>query len=96
MAEPSVPTPEPPDVDRLWTPADLARYLGLAETTVSRMANAEPHKLPPRVATLFKPRWDPGVCRRWVVENSVVVGVKRKRGRPRKRWDVADGEVAPS
>lgn len=77
------------DEDRLWTPADLARFLGYAESTVARMANAEPDKLPPRVPRLFKPRWVPQVCRDWVLANGVAVGQPRKRGRPRRKVEAA-------
>ena len=77
------------DEDRLWTAADLARFLGYAESTVTRMANAEPHKLPPRVPVLFKPRWVPRVCREWVMAKGVSVDQPRKRGRPRRKEEAA-------
>lgn len=70
--------------DRLWTAADLAHFLGYAESTVVRMVTGEPHKLPPRVTVLRKPRWIPSVCRQWVTENNKPVGGGVKVGRPRK------------
>lgn len=67
----------------LWTPADLARFLGYAESTVVRMASSDPDKLPPRVRALRKPRWVPEVCRQWVLDHSRAE-VKPRIGRPRK------------
>jgi hypothetical protein len=32
---------------KLWTPAELAPYLGLKESTVTRLASVQPHKPPP-------------------------------------------------
>jgi hypothetical protein len=75
--------------ERLWTSAELARFLGLKESTVTRMASMAPHRLPPRVAAMHKQRWSPTVCRRWVEENSVAVGQPRKPGRPRRRVEAA-------
>lgn len=83
------------DTEPLWTNSDLAAYLGLAETTVTRMASMAPHKLPPRVATLHKQRWVPEVCRRWVLENSVAVGQPRKLGRPRRRLEADEPATWP-
>ena len=94
MADPPVPTLETAE-EQLWTAADLARYLGYAESTVTRMANAEPDKLPPRVARLFKPRWVPQVCRDWVRAQGVTVGGRRKRGRPRKRVEADETVIWP-
>ena len=71
--------------DRLWTAADLARFLGYAESTVVRMATGEPHKLPPRVSTLRKPRWVPSVCRRWAADNNKAASGGVKVGRPRRQ-----------
>ncbi len=67
-------------VEPLWTPAELAKFLGYKESTVARMASEEPQKLPPRAPT-SRPRWLPEVCREWAAG-----GPRRapKRGRPRK------------
>lgn len=71
--------------DRLWTAADLARFLGYAESTVVRMVTGEPHKLPPRVSALRKPRWVPSVCRRWAADSDKPVSGGVKVGRPRRQ-----------
>jgi hypothetical protein len=70
-------------VEDLWGPAEVARFLGYAESTVVRMATMEPAKLPPRVAGVTKSRWVPEVCRKWALARSAPVE-KRKIGRPRK------------
>jgi hypothetical protein len=67
----------------LWTPADLARFLGYAESTIIRMASGAPDKLPPRVRGMMKPRWVPGICRQWARDNSRPE-TKVRLGRPRK------------
>jgi hypothetical protein len=67
----------------LWTPADLARFLGYKESTVVRMASMDRERLPPRIRTMSKPRWVPDICRAWVRENSRAE-VKVRVGRPRK------------
>ena len=77
-------TPADAGDDRLWTAADLARFLGYAESTVVRMVTGEPHKLPPRVAPLRKPRWVPSVCRQWVIDNNKPSDGGVKVGRPRR------------
>ena len=66
--------------EALWTPDDLARFLGLRPSSIPSMVSRTPERLPPRVATLTAPRWVPDVCRAWAERNS---GVKRKGGRPR-------------
>lgn len=70
-------------IENLWTPADLAHFLGYKESTVARMASDEPQKLPPRVRSMSKPRWVPEVCRQWVLEQSQPLPRPRV-GRPRK------------
>lgn len=79
--------------DALWTPADLARFLGYAESTVIRMASAEPDRLPPRVAAMHKPRWLPSVAHQWAAQQSGVTAPqeRRKPGRPRRRQEVSHG-----
>jgi hypothetical protein len=71
--------PEP-----LWGPDQLAAFLGYSVKTVIRMASGEPHKLPPRVSGLSKPRWVPELCRQWVVNRSLpTAATGPRRGRPR-------------
>ena len=70
--------------DRLWTPDDLAAFLGYSPSTVIRMASGEPHKLPPRVAQLRKPRWVPEVCREWALGGARSTASAPKAGRPRR------------
>lgn len=66
----------------LWTAADLAVYLCYQESTVARMVSQCPHKLPPRVAGLGKPRWHPEQVEKWALEQSMPE-INRRRGRPR-------------
>lgn len=68
-------------IDRLWTARDLARFLVYSEATVARMVSQAPDKLPPRVAGLGRPRWDPETVRRWVAEQSQG---RSRGGRPRR------------
>lgn len=56
--------------DRLWTARELAQFLCYSESTVTRMVSQAPHKLPPRVSGLAKPRWVPEVARQWAASNS--------------------------
>lgn len=72
------------DMEGLWGPSQLARYLGYAESTVVRMATREPQKLPPRVSAILKPRWVPEVCRKWAEVHSRPAETKARIGRPRK------------
>lgn len=67
--------------ETLWTPDDLARFLGYAPSTVARLVSGQPHRLPPRVAALSKPRWVPQVCREWAMSHAVQ---PPKPGRPRR------------
>lgn len=75
----------PEAVEDLWTPAELAKFLGYAESTITRLTN-KPGALPPRVAGLAKPRWLPSACRQWAQERtgSAAPQPRRKRGRPRR------------
>lgn len=66
--------------DRLWTTRELAAYLNYQESTVAAMVSRSPEKLPPRVASLGKPRWEPGVVRAWA---SRAAHTQAKKGRPR-------------
>lgn len=73
-------------MEQLWTAADLAKYLGYSETTVTRMASSHPDRLPPRVPTSLL-RWVPDVCRKWAMGSAASPpppAPKRKPGRPRK------------
>lgn len=78
--------PQPEPIENTWGPAELARYLGYAESTVIRMASCEPEKLPPRISGMPRhPRWVPEVCRSWAIKRSDrAEQVKKPRGRPRK------------
>lgn len=68
--------------DRLWTPRELARYLGYSESTITRMVSQEPDKLPPRVAALARPRWVPAAAMDWARDSSAAV---RRRTGGRRR-----------
>jgi hypothetical protein len=68
-------------IETLWTPKELGSYLGLSPKTIITLASRAPDRLPPRVAVMSSPRWEPGIVRAWVVKHSG--GVKRKGGRPR-------------
>lgn len=72
--------------ERLWTARELASFLGYQESTVTRMVSQEPEKLPPRVASLGRPRWLPSVALEWVKANTgpTPVGGRRRLGRPRQ------------
>lgn len=67
--------------DNLWTPRELAKFLGYTESTICRMVSQCPDRLPPRVATLGRPRWLPAVAREWAMVNSDQS--PGRRGRPR-------------
>lgn len=69
------------DEEVLWTPRELAKFLGYTESTVCRMVSQYPEKLPPRVAALGRPRWLPEVAREWARVNSE--GPIGRGGRPR-------------
>lgn len=58
-------------VEFLWTPKELAGFLGYSESTVTRMASQEPHRLPPRVAGMRRFRWVPQVCRDWAITETL-------------------------
>ncbi|MPQ72398.1 hypothetical protein GC248_00295, partial [Acetobacter senegalensis] len=45
------------------------------------LACSEPERLPPRVQSLGRPRWDPETVRRWVLAPAETR--KRRVGRPR-------------
>lgn len=55
----------PADDSHLWTPRELALFLGYTESTICRMVSSAPSRLPPRVAALGRPRWLPEVAREW-------------------------------
>jgi len=65
---------------RLWTPDDLAAFLGMSPRTIVTMCSRAPDRLPPRVQAVTAPRWVPSVCQAWAEKQS---GIKRKGGRPR-------------
>ena len=67
--------------DHLWTPEQLAAFLGYAPATVRSHLSRSPDKLPPRVAALSAPRWVPDVARQWCAAQSRAAP---KGGRPRK------------
>lgn len=69
-------------MEALWTVKELAEYLGYTPATVTHMASQQPHRLPPRVATLSKPRWSPDAVRAWI-NGEVATPPKRRNGRPR-------------
>lgn len=68
-------------MESLWTARDLAAYLGYQESTLTRMVSAAPGKLPPRVAALHLPRWDPAAVRAWIADQSRPA--HSRGGRPR-------------
>lgn len=68
------------EIDRLWTARELAKYLCYSESTVARLVSQEPHKLPPRVDGLSRPRWVPSVVVDWVKTSNTA---QTRRGRPR-------------
>lgn len=68
-------------MEPLWTVRELAQYLQYQESTVRRLACSEPERLPPRVQSLGRPRWDPETVRRWVLAPAETR--KRRVGRPR-------------
>lgn len=69
------------DLSPLWTISELARFLGYAKTTVARMVSTDPAKLPPRVAHLHLPRWNPETVRLWTLQAN---RAEHRRGRPRQ------------
>jgi len=69
-----------PLINRLWTIRDLAAYLNYQESTIASMISRCPEKLPPRVASLGKPRWEPDTVRQWAKHD---VRSPSKKGRPR-------------
>lgn len=74
----------PEKIEPLWTAADLGKYLGYAERTVTRMASSHPDRLPPRAPTAML-RWVPEVCRAWAESSRAAIPAPaRKRGRPRR------------
>ena len=56
--------------DQLWTARELSKFLNYSESTVARLVSQEPHKLPPRVGGLSRPRWLPSVVLDWVKDNT--------------------------
>jgi predicted DNA-binding transcriptional regulator AlpA len=72
--------PALPD-DRLWTPRELAQFLGYTESTLVGLVSKHPERLPPRVAALHRPRWDPAAVRLWVTDQTVPM--RLRGGRPR-------------
>ena len=65
-------------------PRELAQFIGYSESTITRMVSRAPDKPPPRVAVLSRPRWDPDIVRKWVVEASRPQ-TQARMGRPRNR-----------
>lgn len=74
--------PEPMG-DKLWGIRELAAYLGYTESTLQSMVSKKPQGLPPRVAALSRPRWEPGIVRAWVAEQSAIRPRLQRAGRPR-------------
>lgn len=66
--------------ERLWSARELAKFLNYSETTVARLVSQEPHKLPPRVEGLSRPRWLPSVVHEWAKGGTLQAA---RRGRPR-------------
>ncbi|WP_242012009.1 MerR family transcriptional regulator [Acetobacter oeni] len=66
--------------DTLWTARELAEYLRYQESTIRRLASQHPDRLPPRVAGVGRPRWNPETVRRWA---SMPAPDRPRRGRPR-------------
>lgn len=66
--------------DRLWSPRELARFLGYSESTIVRMVTQQPEKLPPRVPMLSRPRWVPSLVHEWVRQAPRI----SRAGRPRR------------
>lgn len=67
----------------LWGLKELADFLGYRESTLARMVSQKPDSLPPRVAALSRPRWEPGVVDQWVREQSALR--TSRKGRPRNQ-----------
>jgi hypothetical protein len=67
--------------NRLWTIRELAAYLNYQESTLAGMVTKNPERLPPRVAALGRPRWEPGVVRDWATQQSRGL-VQARRQRP--------------
>lgn len=65
----------------LWTPIELAQYMGLRPATIVSLSSRDPERLPPRVASMSALRWVPNVVEAWFVRQSMPT--KRKGGRPR-------------
>lgn len=74
------------EAEGLWGPAQVAAFLGYAESTVARMVTTHPEKLPPRVQAVTRPRWVPEVCRAWAEAHSkpTEAAAPKRGGRPRK------------
>lgn len=66
--------------DKLWTARELAKFLGYSESTVARLVSQEPHKLPPRIDGLSRPRWLPSAVLDWAKGGTTSA---TRRGRPR-------------
>jgi len=58
------------NLEKLWTIRELASFLGYSESTITSLVSKRPASLPPRVAALYHPRWDPDVVKAWVTEQS--------------------------
>jgi predicted DNA-binding transcriptional regulator AlpA len=54
----------------LWTPRELAKFLGYSESTICRLVSQYSEGLPPRVTALPRPRWLPEVARERARTNS--------------------------
>ncbi|HTI02714.1 MAG TPA: hypothetical protein VL752_17325 [Acidisoma sp.] len=72
-----------PSHGKLWTIRELAAFLGYTESTVQTLVSKKPSGLPPRVAALYRPRWDPDVVRAWIAEQSRGAEPVRRAGRRR-------------
>jgi hypothetical protein len=58
------------DIERLWTVNDLASFFGYSVATVRSTISRAPTRLPPRVAGLHLPRWEPGTVKAWAMQQS--------------------------
>ncbi|CAK7193117.1 hypothetical protein COMNV_01330 [Commensalibacter sp. Nvir] len=62
---------------------ELSHILPYKISTIKRLITQEPHKLPPRIATMGRPAWYLPAIKTWLANRSHELRVPRK-GRPRK------------
>ena len=70
------------DDGRLRTTHELAAFMRYSESTVNRMVSQCPDRLPPRVATMYKPRWLPETVYQWARQSVTTQTGLTRRGRP--------------